>query len=106
MPLWKHACDRFGDLDELSDLGITMARERRNRDASDALQREIKDRELGDVRKLQHHPIKRSKPEFEQIQCEVDAVVINLAVGELPLAIDNRNPVAELLKGGRKFLRD
>ena len=66
-----HARTGARQLDELPDLGITMAGKRRNRYAAHFLQAEIQQHELGDVRQLRHDAILRLEAHLEQIQRQV-----------------------------------
>src|SRR5581483_6423442 len=95
---------RAGKLDELVDLGEAVRDERGDRDAGDLLQREVEQHELGAVRQRGHDAVEGLQAELEQVQRQVVGEAVDLRIGVLPLAVDQRDAIPVFLEDGGKFL--
>ena len=81
-----------------------MRRQRSNRDRADFLQREIKDHELSHVGQGQHHRVQRTQPQVQQVEREALAQTIDIGVGVLAPAIDDKHTRCKFLEDIGEFI--
>src|SRR5262249_35066782 len=104
LPFGIHAGRRAGELYELADLGVAVGDQRGDQDAADLLQREVEDHELPAVRQRRHDAVERFQAELEEVQREVVAQAVDLAVSKLALAVYEEDSFPEFRKTNRKFI--
>ena len=95
-----------GELHELADFRVAMRHQRGDRDGADLLQREVEQHEFGDVGQRRHHAVERLEPQLEEVQRQVVGDAVQVGVGELALAVDQRDAVRVFAEHRGEFLRE
>jgi hypothetical protein len=90
---------------ELADLRKTVRNERRDRNASDLLKRQVENNKFRDIRQLHHDPVQRMETGFQQVQRQIVRHPIEFAVGDGAVPVEQRNSLFMFVKSNSVFLR-
>ena len=103
MPIRGHARGGPGEFRELAHFEKAVRGEGRDRDAADFLEREIEVDELDDVRQLHDHPIERREAGLEQVQCQAVGDIVDFAIRDARVAIDEGDAFGVALEYRREL---
>src|SRR5207253_10238303 len=92
-PVGSDTRRRAGKLDELADLSIAVRGQRHDRNTADFLECEIEVSKLDDVGKLNDDPVERSESFVQQVQSQTRGALVELGIGHLPVAVDDRHAI-------------